>query len=124
MYCHSGSASPSGENSAAGFDRIVGNLQALNKRAVDRFNYLQSWANGHYGDLTGADAAFNAANPPQKYVAYGEKLGQQLLTPIGTARNPVIPTSQADIDNAPSGTVFSINGKPMVKRPTAATGGL
>jgi hypothetical protein len=106
------SASPSGENTKEGLQRIIGNIEALNKRAVDRNAYLQDWASKNYGSLSGADAAFNEANPPQKYVEYGK----QLANPIGSAGNPLVPKSQSDIDNAPSGTVFNVNGKMMVKR--------
>lgn len=34
---------------------------------------------------------------------------------VGTRENPIVPRSQAEIDNAPSGTVFSVDGKLMVK---------
>lgn len=114
------SASPSGENTAQGFSRIVGNIEALNKRSVDRYQFLQSWANSHYGDLTGADVAFNQLNPPKAYVAYGQKIAKDFSArPVGqqgTQANPITPTSQADIDNAAPGTVFSVDGKLMVKR--------
>jgi len=33
----------------------------------------------------------------------------------GTRDNPLVPSTQSDIDNAPKGTVFKINGKLMVK---------
>lgn len=110
------SASPSGENTAQGFNRIISNIQALNKRSIDRYSFVQDWANKHYGDTSGADVAFNQANPPQKYVAYGEDLAKNLANPKGTQANPLVPTSQSDIDNAAPGTVFNVNGKMMVKK--------
>ena len=73
------SASPSGESTWQGVARIVGNIEALNKRSIDRYQFLQDWANKHYGDLSGADVAFNEMNPPQRYVKYGQKLAQQML---------------------------------------------
>lgn len=121
-------ASPSGENSQQGFNRIVGNIQALNKRSIDRYAFLQDWSNKHFGDTTGADLAFNQANPPEKYIKYGEELtnslnapaqvgqsGQSGTAPVGTRANPLVPRQQSDIDNAPVGTVFNINGQMMVK---------
>jgi hypothetical protein len=96
-------ASPNGENSIQGFNRIVGNIQALNKRAVDRFNYLNDWANKHYGDLSGADVAFNEANPPQKYVAYGQHLTDQLN---GGGAKPVPISTQQQYDALPSGSLY------------------
>ncbi|MGN6102998.1 MAG: transglycosylase SLT domain-containing protein [Devosia sp.] len=98
------SASPSGENSIQGFNRIVGNIQALNKRSVDRFNYLNDWANKHYGDLSGADVAFNEANPPQKYVAYGQHLADQLDG--GGGAQPVPVSTQQQYDALPSGSLY------------------
>lgn len=110
-------ASPSGENSQQGFNRIIGNIEALNKRSVDRYAFLQDWANKHYGDTSGADYAFNKFNPPDKYIKYGQQLTDQFNAPqAGSAGNPITPKSQADIDNAPSGTVFIVNGQKMVKK--------
>lgn len=113
-----GQASPSGENTIQGFRRIVGNLQALNKRSEDRYSFLNSWAQSHYGDLTGADATFNKLNPPQKYVQYGEKVSSQLgQAPSGTRDNPLVPKSQDEINSAPKGTVIQdpSTGKLFVK---------
>src|SRR6185437_7036509 len=108
------SASPSGENTKQGFFRILGGIGAVNKRAEDKAAFLQDWRNQHYGDMTGAIDTFNQVNPPQKYVQYGDNLSAKLSG--GTAQNPIIPTSQADIDNAAPGSVFRVNGKLMVKR--------
>jgi hypothetical protein len=104
-----GTASPSGENTKQGFKRIVANIQAVNKRAVDRAAFLTSWQNQNYGVMSTAngqtaDDVFNQLNPPSKYVDYGEKLA-----------SAVTPKTQADIDRAPKGTVFNINGTLMVK---------
>lgn len=109
-------AAPSGENTQQAMYRIVGNIDALSKRSIDRYAFLQDWANKHYGDITGADVAFNQANPPQKYVQYGQDIAKQMSAPsAGSQGNPIVPKTQSDINNAPSGTVFNIDGKLMVK---------
>lgn len=102
-------ASPSGENTLQGFKRIIGNLQAVNKRSEDRAAFLQSWQNQNMGimstaDGTTADDVFNRLNPPSKYIDYGQKLA-----------TAIVPKTQADINNAPKGTVFNIDGTLMVK---------
>jgi len=99
------SASPSGENTKQGFARIVGNIEALNKRSIDRFNFLQSWANQHYGDTTGADATFNQLNPPEKYIAYGDKLAEGLGAAPASQSIPTVTTQKA-YDALPSGSVY------------------
>jgi hypothetical protein len=103
-----GTASPSGENTKPGFKRIVANIQAVNKRAIDRAAFLTSWQNQNYGVMSTAngqtaDDVFNQLNPPSKYVDYGEKLAAAK-----------IPKTQADIDNAPKGSMLNINGTLLV----------
>lgn len=99
-----GLASPSGENTAQGFRRIIGNLEAVTKRQGDYYNFMQDWANKHTGDTTGADAAFNQFNPPAKYVHYG------------LMQSAVVPKTQAEIDSAQPGTLFNVNGQLLVKK--------
>lgn len=96
-------AVPGAENTPQGFRRIVGGIEAINKRQSDYYQFLQSYAAQNYGDITGADALFNQLNPPDKYVKYA--LLQSAITP----------KKQSDIDNAPKGTLFNVNGQLLVK---------
>jgi hypothetical protein len=99
-------ASPSGENTKQGIRTIVGNLEAINKRSLDRAQYLASWQASHRGDMTGAPEAFDAANPPVKYIEFGKILGGQL---------PDAVTTKKQYDALPDGTYYSSNGKVYIK---------
>jgi hypothetical protein len=99
-------ASPSGENTKQGIRTIVGNLRAINKRAEDKAQYYASWQASHRGDMTGAPEAFNADNPPVKYIEYGKILGGQL---------PDAVTTKKQYDALPAGTYYSSKGKVYIK---------
>lgn len=96
-------AVPGAENTKQGFERIVSGIEAMAQRQSDYYDAIQKWAQKTGGDITGFDAWFNAMNPPQKYAR------SALLS------TAIVPKSQADINNAPAGTVFNVNGKLLVK---------
>ena len=70
---------------------------------MDYYTFLQDWSAKNGGSILGADEYFNKVNPPEKYA------NAALLDIAKT------PTTQADIDTAPKGTMFNIGGKLMVK---------
>lgn len=96
-------AVPGAENTAQGFKRIVGGLEAAVQRSSDYYNFLQKWVAKTGGDVTGADEYFNSINPPEKYSNYA------------LIQSAIHPKSQADIDNAPSGSLIYVDGKLMKK---------
>lgn len=96
-------AVPSIENTAQGFKAITGLIQAGLNRTRDYHTFLEDWANQTGGDTTGAAAYFNKTWPPSLYAN----------SAIMAAA--VVPKTQADIDNAPAGTLFNIDGQLMVK---------
>lgn len=96
-------AVPSAENSPEGFRRIIAGVEAGNQRANDYYSFLQDWSAKTGGSIKGADEYFNRVNPPEKYAT--SALLQMAVTP----------KTQADIDKAPAGTMFNINGQLMVK---------
>lgn len=97
------SAVPSGENTKQGFERIVAGIEAMTQRQSDYYTAMQKWQQQSGGDISGFDNWFNAMNPPEKYAK---------AAVLSTA---VVPKTQADIDNAPAGTVFNVNGQLLVK---------
>lgn len=56
-----------------------------------------------------------SARPVAQQVVTQLAPGQNAGAPVGTRENPMVPKTQADIDNAPPGTVFNVNGRLMVK---------
>lgn len=76
-------ASPSGDNTKQGYAHITSYLMAINKRAEDRSDYFNDWSARNKGVMItksgSADKAFNASNPPQKYVAMGDAIQKALL---------------------------------------------
>lgn len=96
-------AVPSIENTPQGFRTITGLIQAGLNRTRDYHNFLEDWANQTGGDLTGAADYFNKAAPPSLYAD------------SAVLASAIVPKTQADIDNAPAGTLFNINGQLMVK---------
>lgn len=96
-------AVPSIENTPQGFKAITGLIQAGLNRTRDYHAFLERWANSTGGDTTGAAEYFNETWPPSLYA------NSAILA------SAVVPKTQADIDNAPAGTVFNINGQLMVK---------
>lgn len=97
------SAVPGGYNSPEGARRIIAGIEAANQRKMDYYQFLQDWSAKSGGSILGADEHFNRVNPPEKYA------NAALLSLA------VVPKSQADIDNAPKGTIFNVGGKMMVK---------
>jgi hypothetical protein len=61
-------ATPSMENSALGYRRIMSALQVAQEYKEMRLNFLEEWRQAHGGTLVGADAAWIRANPPEQYV--------------------------------------------------------
>lgn len=97
------SAVPSSENTKQGFARIVAGIEAMTQRQSDYYSTMQKWQRSTGGDISGFDDWFNSVNPPAKYAR---------AAVLSTA---IMPKSQAEIDNAPAGTVFNINGNLLVK---------
>lgn len=97
------SAVPGGYNSPEGARRIIAGIEAANQRKLDYYTFLQDWTAKSGGSILGADDYFNKVNPPEKYA-------NTALLSLAT-----VPKSQADIDGAPKGTMFNINGQLMVK---------
>jgi len=58
---------PGGANSPAGAQRIISSLKAANQRQIDYYNFAQQWVAKTGGAITGMDAAFNKAAPPELY---------------------------------------------------------
>ncbi len=98
------SAVPGGYNSKEGAQRIIAGIEAANQRKMDYYTFLQDWQSKSGGSIKGADEYFNQVNPPEKYA-------NQALLKIAT-----VPRSQADIDNAPPGTMFNDNGILRIKK--------
>lgn len=96
-------AVPSIENTPQGFKAITGLIQAGLNRTRDYYAFLNNWARTYGGDLTGATDYFNQVAPPSVYAE------------AAILSSAVVPKSQADIDSAPSGTMFNINGKLKIK---------
>lgn len=96
-------AVPSIENTAQGFKAITGLIQAGLNRTRDYHTFLEDWANQTGGDTTGAAAYFNKTYPPSLYAD------------SAIMASAIVPKAQADIDNAPAGTLFNIDGQLMVK---------
>jgi hypothetical protein len=96
-------AVPGIENTPQGFKAITGLIQASLNRTKDYYDFLNRWVDATGGDVTGASEAFNQAAPPTAYATSAM---------LSTA---VVPKTQSDIDNAPPGTLFNVNGKLMVK---------
>ncbi|API52847.1 hypothetical protein BMW22_15590 [Rhizobium leguminosarum] len=97
------SAVPGGYNSPEGARRIIAGIEAANQRKLDYYTFLQDWTAKSGGSILGADEYFNRVNPPEKYA------NSALLSMA------IAPKSQAEIDSAPKGTMFNINGQLMVK---------
>lgn len=96
-------AVPSIENTPQGFDAVVSSIQAGLNRQKDYYQFLQKWAAQTGGDITGADEYFNQVAPPSSYA------NAAILSAA------IVPKTQAEIDNAPAGTLFNVNGKLMQK---------
>lgn len=97
------SAVPGGYNSKEGAQRIIAGIEAANQRKIDYYRFLQDWSAKSGGSILGADDYFNKVNPPEKYA------NAALLNLAA------VPHSQAEIDTAPKGTMFNIDGQLMVK---------
>jgi len=97
------SAVPGGYNSKEGAQRIIAGIEAANQRKLDYYRFLQDWSAKSGGSILGADDYFNKVNPPEKYA-------NAALLDLAT-----VPHSQSDIDSAPKGTMFNIDGQLMVK---------
>lgn len=93
-------AVPGVENSPQGFPLIVASIQAGLNRQSDYYEFMQKWRSQTGGDITGMDEYFNDHYPPQLYAKYA----------LATAY-AIVPKSQEEVDGAPSGTVFNINGQ-------------
>lgn len=96
-------AVPSIENTPQGFGAVVSSIQAGLNRQKDYYQFLQKWADKTGGDITGADEYFNKMAPPSAYA------NAAILSAA------IVPKTQAEIDKAPSGTLFNVNGKLMQK---------
>lgn len=83
-------------------DAISRERLAVQASRADPSRSLEEWRS-YYGLQT-------AAPPPGQEPPSAPTFGRS-----GTRENPITPRSQADIDAAPPGTVFSVNGQLMVK---------